>query len=453
MPSEVYRIIGSRIDQIKMNYSGDLDHQTKRLVSCLLFIYPILLLSVRDGASVCFVLLIVVSSCYFFMKDWRNIVGWSQGDIGFAVAMFGLIGAILVSDAFHRSFKLSSLDGASRFLFSIPIYSLLRQMPLAVPRSLEYGFPLGALAGLLTSIFFPSIHWAVGTYFVDSIRFGGASLALGFLSLATINWTRKDPPAMLALKLGGFSIGLYCAIHSAARGAWVSIPVILLILGYYKFEGKRRAKHVAAMVSVVIALASYQLVPQVRDRIAVTQSEFTSILTGHFDTSIGIRLQIWGAAIQLIRENPIAGVGPTGLPAALRAMHQSGAIDDCVLDLGIAETHNEILSHTVKLGVLGLLAILAIYLVPAILFAAATSSSDQIKRNAGVTGMLFVVTYFIFGLTVETFNIKTFATFYAMTVACLLAVARYSAPQAADRADPPCGRLETAFKASASGLR
>jgi O-antigen ligase len=342
----------------------------------------------------------------------------------------------LVSDAFHRSFKFSSLDGPSRFLFAIPIYFLLRQMPSTVPRALEFGFPLGALAGLLTSIFFPSIHWTVGTYFVDSIRFGGASLALGFLSLATINWTRKDPPAMLALKLGGFVVGLYCVLHATARGAWIAIPIVLLILAYFKFEGLRRTRNVVVMTSVFMALAGYQLVPQVRDRIAATQSEFTSILAGDFDTSIGLRLQIWNAAIKLIRDNPIAGVGPTGLPDALRAMHQSGAIDDTALDLGIAETHNEILSHTVKLGVLGLLEILAIYLVPAILFAAATYSGARIRRNAGITGMLFVATYFIFGLTVETFNIKTFATFYALTVACLLAVARRPAPRAADRADP-----------------
>jgi O-antigen ligase len=254
---------------------------------------------------------------------------------------------------------------------------------------------------------------------------------LGILSAATINWTRKDSSAVLALKLVGLATGAYCAVHSDARGAWIAIPVLTFIWTHYYLRGYRGAKYVAVAALLFVAVAGYQLVPQVRNRIAVTQAEVVSVFTGHLNTSIGLRLQIWNAALHLIRDNPIAGVGPAGLPDALRAFHERGGIDDFALELAIGEMHNEILAHTTRFGIFGLLSILAIYLVPLTLFAAATSSSDHVKRNAGVMGVLFAVGYFIYGLTLETFAMKPFATFYAMTVACLLAIARQSVPQMA----------------------
>jgi hypothetical protein len=56
----------------------------------------------------------------------------------------------------------------------------------------------------------------------------------------------------------------------------------------------------------------------------------------------------------------------------------------------------------------------------------ATASVGRVKAVAGVMGTSFVAAYFIVGLTIETFNIKTIATFYALTVATLLAIAHHT---------------------------
>jgi len=131
----------------------DVENFVGRAIPILFLAYPILLLSVRDGTATCYVLLLVLSLLYLFRFGWRNI-DWTYSDIAFAFSMACLVGATLISQLYHQSFRLESLDSPSRFLFVVPIYLMLRSVPLSFPRALEYGFPFGTLAGLLTSIFF-----------------------------------------------------------------------------------------------------------------------------------------------------------------------------------------------------------------------------------------------------------------------------------------------------------
>jgi len=400
-----------------------------RTILLVLFAYPILLLSVRHGVSVCLVVLTVTSVAYLFWLRRQDLFVWQDGDVAFALAMTSLVAATLISQVTHSSFQLKTLDTPSRFFFAIPIYLMLRNICVAAPRALELGFPIGALAGLLTSISFPSQSSLNAPYFIDSINFGGAMLVLGFLSILAINWTRKDPAAVLILKVSGFSAGIYSAVNSGARGAWIAIPVLAILWIWYRPTGNWRGKSGAAAGAAAALMACAWFVPQIRNRIDVTLSEIASTLGGFLDTNVGLRLQIWKAALQLISQNPLAGVGPGGFPDALRAVHQSGGISSLALELGMAEMHNQILAHTVALGILGLLAILASYLVPLILSVKATQSSDPIKRTAAVMCTFVVVSYLIFGLTVETFSLKMIATFYAMTVAILLGIARNTAKE------------------------
>jgi O-antigen ligase len=161
----------------------------------------------------------------------------------------------------------------------------------------------------------------------------------------------------------------------------------------------------------------------------------TRMLNGDFDSSIGSRLQIWHAAVEAISQNPLTGVGPTGPSDALRELSNKGELTPVALQAGLSQIHNEILANTLRLGVFGLLSILAIYLVPISLLMKKISSVDEIGQRAGVMGVLFVTGYFIFGLTFEIFNIKMFATFYAVTVATVLAIVDQQAAASSFRRD------------------
>ena len=405
-----------------MTEKAAVDKLTNGAVGIILLLQPLLLLSVRNGMSVCFVLLVVVSFCYLIQR----VIHWSRPDIFFALSMASPMVATLISQAFHRSFHLASLDSPSRFFFAIPMYLMLRDFPLSVARAIEYGFPLGTFAALLTSIFYPSIYWQVqGTYFVDPAQFGGATLILGCLSVGTINWTRHDPVPVVVLKASALIVGIYCGVHSSERGVWMAIPVLAIILIRHRISVKYGTL-VAALAIIALGLASYWLSPEIHDRMAVTQNEIAKIASGDLETSAGFRLQMWNAGIELVRENPIAGVGPDGVSDALRSLARRGWMTPSALQAALSQLHNEILANTVRLGLLGLVSILAVYLVPAILFVNAAASADRFVQRAAHLGVLFVFGYLVLGLTIETFNIKMFASFYAGTIAMLVGAVRHT---------------------------
>lgn len=405
-----------------MQKSKRIIHFISHALSLLLFAYPILLLSVRNGMSTCLVLLALISIAYFLQVDWSSTPPLRRADIFFCVSMASLIVATIFSELYHGDIELKTLDSASRFLLAAPIYLMLRTTRLTYPRALEFGFPLGALVGFLTSILLPPPPvQLIGTYFLDAPMFGGAMLTLGFLSLSTIRWTHRDNRPLLALKIFGFVLGLYCAIRSGERGIWIAIPVLAVIWMVY-FVPPKKWRLFTAATAIALAIAAYWLIPNVQTRIAATQWEIGQIAKGNFNTSAGQRLQIWNAAIQIISRNPIAGIGPVESSGAIRKLGAEGWFTAGALKSALAQTHNEILAHAMKLGVFGLIAILSIYFVPIAIFARNLRAADRIKRRAGVMGMLFATAYFIFGLSVETFNLKMLASYYAVTISALLAI-------------------------------
>jgi len=102
-------------------------------------------------------------------------------------------------------------------------------------------------------------------------------------------------------------------------------------------------------------------------------------------------------------------------------LSRSGIITPLAAELGLAEVHNQILSYSVKYGVFGLISGIAIYLVPFVIFTQSLRFSVGEKRVAGLMGICLVTGFFIFGLTVEIFNLKNTITFYSLTLASLLA--------------------------------
>ena len=142
---------------------------------------------------------------------------------------------------------------------------------------------------------------------------------------------------------------------------------------------------------------------------------------GNLDTSFGVRLQLYHAAIIIFLDNPFVGAGPQGFALQMQPMQAAGIITPMAAAMGRGEVHNDILSKAAGMGLPGLIAILALYAVPFRLFWKVSNSRFREVRRAGLLGITFVSAIAIFGLTVEFLNLTMAAAFYAFTVAVLLA--------------------------------
>jgi O-antigen ligase len=392
----------------------------------LLFLYPILLLTVREGVNVCFAVLVVLAFyCLFTGRaSFRDL---NRGEIAFGAAMASLVAATALSQSWHGHFESSPYDGAGRFLLAFPIYLMLRPLR-ETPASLHYGAPLGAIAAALVVL--PQLPLTNGarasTDYMDAIRFGDLALALGLLSVASINANRTDAPWLVAVKIAGAAAGLFASIESGTRGGWIALPPVALTGWWLAGRGRLSWRLGAAAGALLIVLAAliYLFVGKVHDRVADLDADLAALSHADFDTSLGLRLQIWRVAVRLFTENPVFGIGPDAFPGAVARMRDLGLLTLEGAANAHAEVHNEILLHTVSLGIFGLAAIVSIYAAPLVLFirAATAAGAPARVRSAGVMGACFVTAFLVFGLTIEIFNLKLIATFYSLTVAVLLAV-------------------------------
>lgn len=375
-----------------------------------------------------FAVLFLIALIHLF-RDRRHISGTlncpNLGVLGFALA--SPVIAILLSQTFHADFKAYPYDGVSRLLLAIPILLVLRKVDIKHLGIIQYAFPLGAIGAFFAvKLYAPNQGNpnSVITYFLNHIHLGDLSLMLGVLSVLSIHWIRRDPLWAILLKCAGLIAGLYVSMQTGTRGGWVALPVFLLVWFYFRGGNNPWRKiGLAVSLALVISIASYFAVHPIRSRIDLVYTDLVAFFNGHPDTSIGIRLQLWKAALHLFWENPLFGIGADGFEPATKALASSGYITPTAGYLGKAEVHSEILAQTVRFGIFGLISILLVYFVPLALFLKLAKTKLQAKRTAAIMGIFLVAGFFIFGLTVEIFNLKMTIAFFSLTLAVLFAVA------------------------------
>ncbi len=379
------------------------------------------------------VMLIISSIQLFRIRKTHSIPYWDKYNIAYALAMASPVVAIFLSQAYHGPFKAEYYDSASRFLLAIPIFLALRQTNIRAITVLQYGLPLGALLGL-TMLKIHPFDWGGNRYTTSSafntIHFSDTALMIGFLSLFSINWKRKDHPLVLVLKFCGFMAGMYMSIQTGERGGWVAMPVLMLI-GVAAYSKKNVLLKLGIAISVILASIwlSYLFLEMVHTRIYFIYSDIKYYVDGYKDTSVGERFQLYIAAFHLFIEHPIFGIGPGQFAHAMPELLARGMLTPFGAQAGISEVHNEILHSCAETGLFGLLSILSVYLVPLFVFLRSAKSVIPLIRVSSFMGICLSVGFFIFGLTVETFDLKMTATFFAFTLAILMAtVTRHELP-------------------------
>jgi O-antigen ligase len=398
-----------------------------RIVMLTLLGYPILLLTVQGGMNGLFFLLVVTSLFYLFRKIKSPTTRlWDRISISFAMAMASPMLAVFLSEAYHDSFSAPPFDGPSRFLLAIPVFLALRQIDIRTITIFQYGLPLGAFSALFGAmIAWPKLE-ANNLYFVNSIHFGDLALMIGLLSLLSINWERRDLIPILALKIIGCMVGVFVSVLSDARGGWIAFPVLLFIWWLSHSPKHSWLKHSGALLFILlVALLGYELIGIVQHRIDLVYQNLIDFQHGNKDTSIGIRLQLWQAACYLFVEHPIFGVGPGGFAQMMTPLSNSGMVTPMAASYGRGEVHNEILAKASQLGIFGLLSLLSIYIIPLIIFIRSATSRVSQQRSAAFMGICLITGFFIFGLTVEIFNLKMTISFYSLTLAVLLAASTH----------------------------
>lgn len=111
-----------------------------------------------------------------------------------------------------------------------------------------------------------------------------------------------------------------------------------------------------ALASMGLAVLAYQASPRLHDRVGMVASEYRAWQPDHGkDNSTGQRLDFYYNTLQIIRQQPVLGVGTGGFPAAFAQQTQGKDV------MQTHNPHNEYLMIAAQAGVVGLALLLYLF--------------------------------------------------------------------------------------------
>lgn len=374
--------------------------------------------AVPKGLAV-FGVLLVVSTV--LVPD-KMVAGWSRQESLRTITwlVLGVLLLCIVSMVCSGQ-EWRTVDNVSRLLVMPWCAALMYAVGMS-----RFGLWAGAVSGLLLS--FGIAVWQVSGG-LDRADGGGNPIVFANVVLMLLAIAIYARPAVrrrwtLTLLATVLALGMATIVLTGSRGALPGLAALLLVTligGTGQARWWRLALSLSLPALLLVAMWSLPGLSS-QTRLEVVNSDLARYARGDVDTPIGARLELLSLAGRTFAEHPWMGVGidrfgtiVDQLPAC-----QGHGLGMCVLD----HAHNDLAEWAATMGIPGLLAIVALYLVPLALFVRIIRRSNRhTSRGAAWAGVMVIVVCFLSGLTQSMFAHALVATTYAVFVGALLGMA------------------------------
>lgn len=141
-------------------------------------------------------------------------------------------------------------------------------------------------------------------------------------------------------------------LFSESRGPIISSLIVFsMIVLYYSYK-KSKLFALCMFLAIIISMLFASKLAVVEKRIHATNYEYSLIKRGIYDSSLGVRLQMFDIAIELWKVRPMLGYG-TNVEKEFGRLESEGVINDNVHRLISMTFHNGYLDKFVLYGVFG----------------------------------------------------------------------------------------------------
>lgn len=263
--------------------------------------------------------------------------------------------------------------------------------------------------------------------YTNAIQFGGISLVLGLMSIAVL-WTQWSllSRGMRVAGVAAIALGLEAWLLSMTRGGALAIAFALplLVIAIAQHSGRRALWAGALVAALLVSTIGALKGDEIADRLQRGAQEVQQYRDqGQSETSVGHRIAHWQLAWDMAMDRPWTGWTQAGYEGEKARRVQAGLAPPVVLRFNHA--HNEVLDMLAKRGLVGLAALLALYLVPLALFwptrrrvsSPDGAASDPVLLALRMVGSLLPLCYAGLGLTQVFFAHNSGVMFYLFMVA------------------------------------
>jgi O-antigen ligase len=325
-------------------------------------------------------------------------------------ALFQIIPSLL------QSLPINEFDKLIRYI--------LITLPLCLLCQHKISFKIVALGALVGSVII-GIQAIYDIYILDFTRaggrftivinFGNIALLMSSFVIFSFNELRKHVPVfVISLSIG---LGLTAVVLSGSRGAWSFTPILLiLIIFFYKdlFHLKKITdnKKMITIFVFLVAGAFYFAYPKISPRVNKAIHNIASYQTGHSNSSVGLRFEMWKSGVATIKKYPFFGAGHTGIKESNYELVKQKKIHLPKRWLNNDNPHNQYLFTFAKYGVFAFISLLGIFLIPLKLFYHCRNHPDSTIRTSSYLGMCTILGCMTFSLTESILLINAMQTFF-----------------------------------------
>ncbi len=376
----------------------------ERLLWILTLLFPAVV-SLKHGVSTVFLLMLLVSIFMLFQSRPRlnNMAKYILA--GFMVLILVSVLSLINADDMENGIR--RIKKLANFILLVPIFMAM----VSVRTNLIKPFVIGACIGGFVLLGITIYQGYLSGYartagFYNEIIYGSVAVTMALALFISLLFIKRDKIYLTVITLSLFG-ALFSAIQSGTKGAWLGLIVCVpLGLGLSLIRKEiPRIRIVQVMIASILlaSIAGIFSKGEIATRWNATIQAIDSIQNGEFnDGSIGARLIMWNAAVEIWYRHPIIGTGIGDFKKDYREMIGGGDTEFVdVVKFSHSYAHSTYLEALAGTGLLGLGGlIISTFLLPIVFFLKALkSSANEHERYAAVFGLVFVTAFLIFGLT------------------------------------------------------
>lgn len=350
-------------------------------ISCFVFLPQL--------SSIFLIACLLLALYHIFNK--KNIFDTYDGFVIFALLAYPILS--LVSLSLHGQIDARSFDTPSRFILVIPLYLYFIKHPVSSDNFMIPCAISGLFIGGLALYEFNMIGIERSNGGLNAITFGQLAVLQMFFS-AVLLFRQHSTRKMIFLRtcLAGLGIlgALIAAVLSGSRGPLLALPFLSFLLLYLMPYYRKLVAYFFILFGLIIFI-TYVFFGQDILRLNDALADLVAMGMGNTNNSIGIRTQVWQAAVQLFKENPLFGIGYGEFSNVVTLRQKELAISQSAVGY---HAHNDYLQLLAEMGVLGLISIL--FLFVGSVFLVFKRTTELLPR---ISVLAITVCWLIFGLT------------------------------------------------------
>ena len=407
---------GMQIQGKPKELSIRLSDRLAAMMGLLIAIFPIAIVALPKGSSVAILMLILSLLGLVLNREKLKLSRWEKYFILSFISFF----VIIVINMWWFNSDLKILDTPSRLILVLPIFFYIRKSGI----NFNWFIWSVVIAAFVISINQMMLHFSGKGLYSFQIGSGNITLFTSILGLMCLFFINKNKSIIFNLIFSmAAMLSIVASLLSGGRGVWISAILSIMVIVLVNPFNWGKSLRILPVLGITSMLFVAYLTPQTGVKVRIDSAVTNTISWeegGKSNTSSGARLEMWKASYEIIKENPMIGIGKANYKDHVQVLVDQGKVDKIVALFD--HPHNEYIVIFLELGVVGFLALILVLISPISYFLNIKKHNtfDQQERMLSVSGLILVLHYSFYSMTAGIFAHQSTTLFYSIFLAIII---------------------------------